>query len=514
MSRALSHAVMSDGVARRAARAARWLCTLLPVAVGAQQPDQPRARLVGVAFDSVGMRPLANAVVRVVPAQEPSAGRVATADSSGRFVVEGLTPGRWLATALHPVLDTLELESPVAYLDIQESGDIVLELPTPSAATLVRQRCGVMVADLGVLFGYARQATDEAPMPGATVTAEWPEWTMRNGVQGIRGEQVRRVATADASGRFTLCGVPAGNVVRVVASRGADSTGILELEIDASGVTRRDLVLAAAGTVLQPPTGSAEAGFGAQRVGPATVRGAVRDINGRPLAGAIVRVLGSGNASRTDSSGAFVVRRAMIGSQMVEARAIGFDPARQLADLRANAPLQLEFTLARRQVQLDTIRVSAGRTVSPALLSLEHRMRSGVGGTFLDGDAVRRQATRFVSDALLHVNGVRVRGVSGAGQRILMRRSDGRACLPQVIVDGIPVHTGIPVPDNDLPTGSDNGEMFLDDFVSLDQVAAMEVYPRSALVPALFNAPSGCGAVVVWTKSHFGGVSVRDPRRP
>lgn len=493
---------------------ATWLTLASPAALGAQDRPVPMARLVGAAFDSIAMHPLAQAVIRAVPARDPSMALVTTADSGGRFVIEGLTPGRWLATALHPRLDSLEMEPPVAYIDIHEAGDISLVLPTPSAATLIRQRCGVMATDLGVQFGYIRRGNGDAPIPGATVTAEWPEWCMQGGVQGMRGEMARRVATSDHRGRYALCGVPAGNVVRVVAAMGPDSTGILELPNDSSGITRRDLTLAAAGFIAQPSADSAEAGFTAQKLGPASVAGRVRDINGRPLVGAIVRVMGSGDASRTDSSGAFLVRRAMIGTQMVEARAIGFDPVRQLTDLRADGPQRLEFTLARREVQLDTVRVSAGRTVSPALLSLENRMRSGVGGTFFDGDAVRRQATRFVSDALLRVNGVRVMSVNGAGQRILMRRADGRGCLPQVIVDGIPVHTGIPIPDNQRPTGSDNGEMFLDDFVSLDQVAAMEVYPRSALVPAPFNAPSGCGAVMAWTKSHFGGVSVRDPRRP
>jgi len=501
-------------VTRRVVRTTTWLSLALPAAIGAQDRAELRARLVGAAFDSIAMRPLPQAVIRAVPARDPSIALVATADSSGRFVLEGFTPGRWLATALHPRFDSLEVEPPVAYIDIREAGDISLVLPTPSAATLIRQRCGVMATDLGVQFGYIRQANGYSPAPGSTVTAEWPEWSMQGGVQGMRGEMVRRAATSDDRGQYALCGLPAGNVVRVVAAMGADSTGILELPNDASGVTRRDFTLAAPGVIAQPSADSAEAGFTAQRLGPASVAGRVRDINGRPVVGAVVRVVGSGDASRTDSSGSFLVRRAMTGTQMVEARAIGFDPVRRMADLRADTLRQVEFTLARREVQLDTVRVSAGRSVSPALLSLEDRMRSGVGGTFLDGDAVRRQATRFVSDALLRVNGVRVMSVNGAGQRILMRRADGRGCLPQVIVDGIPVHTGIPVPDNQRPTGSDNGEMFLDDFVSLDQVAAMEVYPRTALVPAPFNSPSGCGAVMVWTKSHFGGVSVRDPRHP
>lgn len=495
-------------------RAVVSLWALHATTMSAQVPAQPPTRLIGVAFDSVAMRPITDAVVRAVPARDPSSARVVRTDSLGRFRIDSLVRGRWLATVLHPVFDTLELEPPVAYIEVQEGGDVEVVLSTLSPRAIVRERCGVMASDLGLLFGYARRATDDSAAAGAVVRAAWPEWTMQDGARGMRSQLVSREAITAPQGRFMLCGVPRGNVVRVQAIHGSDSSSALEIPNDSSGVTRRDLLLAPGGGVVRPAADSAELGYGAQRLGAGTVIGRVRDINDRPIVGAIVRVMGSGDPARTDSSGAYVVRRAVIGTQMVEARALGFQPVRRLADLRSDVAIELQFTLATRQVDLDTVRVTADRTVSPALLSLENRMRSGVGGTFLDGDAVRRQATRFVSDALLRVNGVRVTtGSTGVGQRILMRRSDGRWCLPQVFVDGVAVHTGVPVPRSDSPKGEDSGEMFLDDFITLDEVAAVEVYPRFALVPVQFQTLSGCGAVVVWTKSQFGGVSVRDPRR-
>ena len=45
-----------------------------------------------------------------------------------------------------------------------------------------------------------------------------------------------------------------------------------------------------------------------------------------------------------------------------------------------------------------------------------------------------------------------------------------------------------------------------------DNVAAIEVYPRSNLVPPEFQTlVGGCGVVVVWTKQATGGVI---PQRP
>ena len=54
---------------------------------------------------------------------------------------------------------------------------------------------------------------------------------------------------------------------------------------------------------------------------------------------------------------------------------------------------------------------------------------------------------------------------------------------------------------------------FPDDFVFPTDVAAVEVYARSAMAPAHFLDVAACGVVAVWTHSRFGGVVTRDPRK-
>jgi hypothetical protein len=149
-------------------------------------------------------------------------------------------------------------------------------------------------------------------------------------------------------------------------------------------------------------------------------------------------------------------------------------------------------------VQLDTVRVIAGRAVDAAVTEIERRWRASGGGTIMDGETVRARSTIFVTDALRAMNGVRIVPVGGMGQRILMR-GFGRECSPRIYLDGVPL-------------GHFGGTMFLDDLVIASDVAAMEVYPRGAMVPAQFAGLEECGAVVVWTYQRLGGVMPRDPR--
>ncbi len=78
----------------------RWVralvcaCGLLAsIAGGVRGQSTARAVLVGTVFDSVGMRPLAGAVVRIVRADDPSIGRTTQRDSVGRFAYDTVMGG-------------------------------------------------------------------------------------------------------------------------------------------------------------------------------------------------------------------------------------------------------------------------------------------------------------------------------------------------------------------------------------------------------------------------------------
>ena len=267
-------------------------------------PVAARARLTGVVFDSIGTRPLAGATVRLVLSTDRTTGRTATTGSDGGFVHDSVPAGTWLATFLHPVLDSLGLEPPLVRIDVRDAGEAALTLAVPSAATLITARCGPQRdADLGLLHGVVRSARDESPVAGASLALEWPEWVIRK--RGLRLEPHRETATADSGGRFVVCGAPANSTVRVVAWSGSDSTGMIAVDVPPSGLARHDFAVATAErVVLQLAADSADAARvrdGARaliRRGRAMVQGRVVGENGRPVSGATIRVMGSGESAR------------------------------------------------------------------------------------------------------------------------------------------------------------------------------------------------------------------------
>jgi len=482
-----------------------------PCAPCASAQDAPVvARVTGVVYDSIGMRPLAGAIVRLVRADDPTRGLSATSTEQGAFAYESVAAGDWLASALHPALDSLGVEPPMVRLRVVERGAVAMTLATPSPRTLVELQCGLpRDSDLGLLHGVVRSATDESLVPGAQLAADWPEWVIARKARGIRAEQRFATARASSDGRFVICGVPTGSTVRVMASSSTDSSGTVAVDIPSSGWTRHDFTIGRATYIATTiPADGADAARGDVagdsvwvRRGQSQVTGSVRDVNGRDIAGATVRVLGSGNAARSGEGGAFTVSEAVAGTQTVEARAIGFQPVRQTVELRDGVTTPVEFRLAPQTVSLDTVRVVAGRNVDAAVLNFERRWTAGLG-TFMDGNTVRNRSTVFVTDALRSINGMRVVPVGGYGQRLVARGSDGRECLVHIYIDGArmsPMQL------------SGAAEAFLDDFVNGSDVAALEVYVRGR-IPAQYLNIDSCAVVAVWTYRRFDGVTPRAPR--
>jgi hypothetical protein len=481
-----------------------------------------RARVSGTVFDSVSMTPLSGALVRLVRADTPSVGRSATSDAAGRFVYDTVPDGVWLATFLHPMLDSLRLEPGVTRLEIADPSAVLMPLATPSGPTLFASQCGGgHPAESGVINGEVRGADDDAPLIGATVQVEWPEWVLQKGA--VVTELARKAAVTDSAGRFRLCGAPAGSRLRALSWRGADSTGLIEIDTPRGGYAVQDFLLGgsaampaglaglAADSTRQDTTSRGDARDAATsnatgtddvsllRRGRAVVRGVVTSTDGRPLPNAIVRVMGSGTPVRSAADGSFVIGDAAAGTYSVEARVIGYSPHRVPVTLRQAEPAQVALRLAVANVQLDTVRVVAGRGIPYEVQGIERRWRTGVGKV-LNADAIRERATMFVTDALRGLPGVFVRGVGGWGQAVRMRSIGGGECTAITFVDGV-----------FTPTGGAGG-ITLDDFVPMSNVAAIEVYPRAALVPVEFSTMSQCGVVAVWTKFATSNVRILPPK--
>ncbi len=490
---------------RTAAATSVSLLLLLPAAAPLHAQAPTVAQIRGTVFDSVAMGPLRGALVRIVRGDDPSVGRSAQTDSLGAFVHDSVPAGVWLASFLHPVLDSLRLEPGIVRLEITEAGVLQLPLGTPSGRTLVVQACGPGSADdAGVIFGTVRNADDETPLMGATVEVEWPEWTLAK--KALVTERAQRRTVTDSLGGYRLCGVPPGSTLRARSWTPIDSAGVIEVTVPASGYTVQDFDI---GIGAAAPTGTATIGETsidstaptAVRIGGATVRGRITTSAGAPLPNAIIRVLGSGSMVRSSSSGEFRVSDALAGTQTIEARAIGYSPVRRTVRLRSSVPSDISLTLATRNVELDTIRVVAGREIPWDVRNIERRWRTGMG-RFLDGKTVRERASMYLSDALQGMPGVFVRfPKQGFGQDIYMRDNRGGECRAMLFVDGMPLDA------------AGRGGLSIDEFVDRRDVAAVEVYNRPTMVPAEYlTMARDCGVVAVWTRFGTGNVPVLPPK--
>jgi Carboxypeptidase regulatory-like domain len=473
-------------------------CTLFARAAYAQTPVT--ARVTGTVFDSVAMRPLRGAIVRIVRTDDPSIGRSVITDSAGYFSYDSVPAGIWMATFLHPRLDSLRLEPGIIRLAISTAEAVMMPLSTPSPRALVSAVCGAMDASFGVIIGDVSRADTDAAVANATIQVEWPEWVLQK--RKIVTEQLRQTARSDSLGRYTLCAVPSGSTLRAISWSGGDTTGLVEVSIPESGFALQDFALGSVEFVAQTvaPTDAA-APETQRRHGTSKIRGRVTTTDGKPLARAQVRVIGSGVPVLTDSTGSFSINDAAAGTQTIEARAIGFQPFRRSLRLSTSTASEVDLSLAVRGVQLDTVRVVAGRDVPWDVRAIERRWRTGMG-KFLDAKAVRERSVVYTTDALRGMAGVYIRQpLGGIGQEVWMRSDTGGECKAMLFVDGLPVDAG------------NSGQLTVDQFTQPDMVAAIEVYARQTMVPVEYlTMARGCGVVAVWTKYGTGGVPVLPPK--
>ncbi len=472
--------------------------SLLATALAAQQPSARAAAVVtGRVYDSLAARPLEGATVQLVTRDDAGAGvRSVRTTDDGRFTIPGVAAGRFMLGFLHPVLDSLGIEAPLRAIEVGMGDTVRVELALPSSRGVRLTLCGPGAAGEppAALVGVVRDAGDRSPVAGAVVQATWLEYDIVP-----RAVSRRRAVAADTSGidgRFALCDVPRGGSLALRALRAADSTAIVEFQVPATGLLRRDLFLGASrGTFARververraprrDERAAPEAAIDSVpiRVGDGRLRGRVRAAaGGRPLDGVVVEIE-HGAATRTSPRGEWSLSGLPTGTGNLLVRRVGFYPVRLPVDVVADAP-DVNVALAEFEAMLDTIRVNASRWRVQET-GFDERRRTGAGRYITTADMLATPVI-FTSDVFLRIPGMRVDRTTLGDRRLSMRGAFGR-CAPQVYVDGMRM----------LNLGADD----IDAFVSPDEVAGIEVY-SGAFVPAQFQEGlGGCGSIVIWTK--------------
>jgi hypothetical protein len=452
------------------------LASFLPVSV-----LQAQGAVVGSVYDSTAMHALDGAVVQLVSRDDPVHGKTfaALADGTGAFRIAAVPPGDYLLTFYDGRLDALALSASPRPVHV-EGSEVAVELTIPGARTVTALHCGVLdpADSSAAIIGRLTRASDDTPVAGATIRAQWFELSFGSKQGLVRSTPTAR-ALSDENGRFTLCGLPGDASVDLWASSERVSTGTIRIDLAPSALVVQELSLDPEARVS-----SEEPDARAAR-GSARLSGIVRDPAGAPLAGARVGLRNSDVESVTDDAGHYALNELPAGTQSVVVRAIGYVPvARPISLLPARAAtLDVRFDSA--TVVLQTVAVIGRVVFDRATLEFQRAQARGIG-TFIDRSRIDEIQPYDPSDILLRVPGVHVALGSnvGAARAITVNGPRGY-CQPQYVIDGIPVP----------------GELYdLDNFVRTEEIAGIAVY-RGIETPMEYRVNGGdCGAIAIWTR--------------
>jgi hypothetical protein len=460
------------------------VAVVTPVLGVARALPQP-AGITGHVIDSLSGRPLAGATVQFTRADTGSApARMwsALTDSAGRYRIADVPPGRYLAGFFHPHLDSLGFGSAARVVEV-DNETTRADFAIPPASTIAAVVCPERPPDdsSALLIGHVRSADAAAPLAGATVVASWTELVQEAVLVKAREREIAVSTTSE--GWFALCGVPGESPVLVRAALSADSSGYVRLSLPARGLAHQVLHVDAGGL----PS--------------ARVSGAVRDGQGRPVAGAEVQVWGTERRAASAATGAFVIDSLRAGTQTLEARAVGYLPVTRVVHVSRAEPLDVAIVLAERVTTLPTTTVRARGSTSLRMRSFYQRMaevEKGINrGYFFTPEDLERRKPPVITNLFDGLPGIWVmRNPLQPGRAVvkgpiqLGGAGNASRCDMAVFLDGIQILGGIGIGDDPI-----------DRMVVPSDVAAVEVYPHPVSAPPQYQSLNGtCGVILIWTK--------------
>lgn len=213
---------------------------------GVVTPDELRpalrlAAIEGTVRDSTRKRPLRGAVVAL-----GGSSRSATADSSGRFRLDDVTPGAYQLLVRASGYDTLGVAAVERSVGPGDGEQLRLTLDALDTRALTTRLCGGRAAawGRGTLHVTVRDSASGATRPGVQGTLRWMSTTGRDAGDSVA---VTVQATSDANGHLTFCDVASGRALTLQLRDGAAGTGArLRTMIPARAVRHFDVSLAPA----------------------------------------------------------------------------------------------------------------------------------------------------------------------------------------------------------------------------------------------------------------------------
>ena len=453
-----------------AALAALAALEALPAPTASAQTAAAPATVGGTVFDSLRtMAPLKAATVVI-----NELARYATTDARGRFEFEGGVPaGTYTITFLHPSLDSLLVAAELVPLNVPAAGRVSIRLATPAPGTFVRRVCRTAAeSSSGLLIGRVRDVDDSSAVAGAAVRTAWLEFEFTAG--GINRYARQNAAQTDERGNYLLCGVPADMTVDVLAALDSTRTGAVGVFLDKLLVLRRDFAISR------------------RRDAVAIVAGSVLTPQRRVASGALIGVLGTEQSTRSTEQGRYALSAVPLGTQSIEAKLIGAQPATVVVDVPSAGNPELTIALAKSIVALPTVSILGRRGTVSDKTGFGERQRQGLG-YFMDETDLRKHADWDLESLLARAPGLAPQW-GRAGRYYTMRGTFAGPCIPNYYVDGAPWFA------MDMGSAGSNVMKDISSVYRASDLRGVEVYRGLGSIPARFDRGNGCGSVVIWTK--------------
>lgn len=249
----------------------------------------------------------------------------------------------------------------------------------------------------------------------------------------------------------------------------------------------------------------------------------VDDGSGAPVADVEVRLLDAagnptGQRRVSSATGGFVFLDLEPSYYRLHAARLGYrETTGPFVQLQPGDSVEVEFRIAQEAILIEPITVTASarpwyeHLKSPVLWEYYERAEylSRIGrGTFLDGEDLDNLQGMPLSMAVATLPGMQAVTSDDSGSRFHLVGRMG--CDALFFMNGRQVRLRAPLSRQDttdaifdLAPGPQKLDWFVDDFVSMSEVEAIEVYSGASELPGEFHGFSGganCGAVVVWTK--------------
>jgi len=253
-----------------------------------------------------------------------------------------------------------------------------------------------------------------------------------------------------------------------------------------------------------------------------SLSGIVTDSAGLPLTNATVSIDALRLAAQSGARGDYRLTAIPLGTHLVTARALGFEPATFTIDFPAAADRTRNFVLRLTRTTLDSVEVKATR-IDPRMQEFEEHRRLGLGH-FLTSEDLRKSEGQRLSSLLAMVPGLGL--VNGRANQawILSKRRVGPvggrcgpwdagggapprggsiyipsrgemsmgitcACYAQVYLDGQLMNPGMPADPFDVNS------------IPTHQLEAIEFYSGPSQTPSKYSRlNSPCGVYVMHTR--------------